>query len=185
MWSLYFFSPIFFSLKDILLKDHAEVDGDVMMRAFQRSAKAKPLHRSNLVGFKVKFSKADEPLFFLLSYLNIYFIFLLVQLYFPSFYEDHWFVFVVDIKDRKFVFLDSFYSELHAYQQYVREKMVCFVSPALLFFFVFLIKCFDDLFIFSVLDSRILILVGQICQDWYEVQWIWYYISKCAQAVSR
>jgi hypothetical protein len=52
--------------------------------------------------------------------------FLFVQLYFPTFYEDHWFVFVVDIKDKKFVFLDSFFSEVHAYQQYVREKMVLF-----------------------------------------------------------
>ena len=78
--------------------------------------------------------------FLLLSYLNIYFIFLLVQLYFLTFYEDHWFVFVVDIKDRKFVFLDSFYSELHAYQQYVREKMVCFDSSALFFCFVLVIN---------------------------------------------
>jgi len=51
-------------LKDNLLKDHAEVDGDVMMRAFQHSAKARPLDRSDLVGFKVKVSKVDEPLFF-------------------------------------------------------------------------------------------------------------------------
>ena len=55
---------MFLSLKDNLLKDHAEVDGDVMMRAFQHSAKARPLDRSDLVGFKVKVSKVDEPLFF-------------------------------------------------------------------------------------------------------------------------
>ena len=122
-----------FIFKDNLLKDHGEVDGDAMMRAFQRSAKARPLHRSDLVGFEVKFSKVDDPLFFCFLIFVFIVIFLLVQLYFPTFYEDHWFVFVVDIKDRKFVFLDSFYSELHAYQLYVREKMVCFVSSALFF----------------------------------------------------
>ena len=154
------------SLKDNLLKDHGEVDGDAMMRAFQRSAKARPLHRSDLVGFEVKFSKVDGPFYFFCFLILVFIvIFLLVQLYFPTFYEDHWFVFVVDIKDRKFVFFDSFYSKLHAYQQYAREKMVCFVSPALLFFFVFLIKCFDDLFMFSDPDSRIPILVEQVCQD--------------------
>ena len=64
---------MFLSLKDNLVKDHAKVDGDVMMRAFQRSAKAKPLHRSDLVGFEVKFSKVDGPFyFFLLSYFSIY-----------------------------------------------------------------------------------------------------------------
>ena len=63
-------------MKDNLLKDHAEVDGDVMMRAFQRSAKARPLHRSDLVGFKVMFSKVDEPFFsfaFLFEYLFYFF----------------------------------------------------------------------------------------------------------------
>lgn len=44
---------IFLSLKDYLLKDHDEVDGDVMMKAFQRSAKARPLYRSDLVSCKV------------------------------------------------------------------------------------------------------------------------------------
>ncbi|OQU78171.1 hypothetical protein SORBI_3009G170600 [Sorghum bicolor] len=85
----YFFSNI----SENLLKDHDEVAGDVMMRAFDRSSKARPLFQSNM-------------------------------LYFPTFYEDHWFVFVVDIKDKKFVFLDSYYSEVHAYQQYVRAKMI-------------------------------------------------------------
>jgi len=49
-----------------------------------------------------------------------------MQLYFPTFYEGHWFVFVVDIKDNKFVFLDSLYTEVHAYHEYVRGKMVWF-----------------------------------------------------------
>lgn len=60
-----------------------------------------------------------------------------MQLYFPTFYEDHWFVFVVDIKDKKFVFLDSFYSQIHAYQQYVREKMVQFWFISFYLFFLY------------------------------------------------
>jgi hypothetical protein len=39
---------IFFS-KENLLKDHDEVAGDVMMRAFDRSSKARPLFQSNMV----------------------------------------------------------------------------------------------------------------------------------------
>lgn len=92
-----------------------------MMKAFSRSSKSRPLHRSDLVGFKIMFSQVHESFLFS-DYIYLFYIFM--QLYFPTFYEDHWFVFVVDIKDKKFVFLDSFYSENHAYQQYVRQKMV-------------------------------------------------------------
>ncbi|XP_066347967.1 uncharacterized protein [Miscanthus floridulus] len=85
----YFFPNIL----DNLLKDHDEIFGHVMMKAFERSAKSRPLFKSDV-------------------------------LYFPTFYEDHWFVFVVDIKDNKFVFLDSLYTEVHAYHEYVRGKMI-------------------------------------------------------------
>ncbi|CAL4903648.1 unnamed protein product [Urochloa decumbens] len=39
------------------------------------------------------------------------------MLFFPSFYDEHWFVFVVDMKERKYVMLDSLYKEDDEYQQ--------------------------------------------------------------------
>uniref|UniRef100_A0A0A8ZU00 Ubiquitin-like protease family profile domain-containing protein n=1 Tax=Arundo donax TaxID=35708 RepID=A0A0A8ZU00_ARUDO len=46
------------------------------------------------------------------------------MLFFPTFYENHWFLFVVDIKDSKFVFLDSYYSKDDKYQEHVRDRMI-------------------------------------------------------------
>ncbi|KAF8686659.1 hypothetical protein HU200_043489 [Digitaria exilis] len=45
------------------------------------------------------------------------------MLYFPICHEDHWFVFVVDIKDKKYVILDSFFTRTDEYQQILSEKM--------------------------------------------------------------
>lgn len=45
------------------------------------------------------------------------------MLFFPTFFQDHWFVFVVDIKDHKYVLLDSFFKKDDEYQVYVRERM--------------------------------------------------------------
>ncbi|OQU85390.1 hypothetical protein SORBI_3004G230700 [Sorghum bicolor] len=45
-------------------------------------------------------------------------------LFFPCFHDEHWFVFVVDIKDRSFVFLDSYYALHDEYQADVRDRMI-------------------------------------------------------------
>ncbi|KAL6656605.1 hypothetical protein ACP70R_004385 [Stipagrostis hirtigluma subsp. patula] len=45
-------------------------------------------------------------------------------LFFPTLFENHWFVFVVDIKDNYFVFLDPFYKKDDDYQQHVRQRMI-------------------------------------------------------------
>ncbi|CAL5083223.1 unnamed protein product [Urochloa decumbens] len=45
------------------------------------------------------------------------------MLFSPSFYDDHWFIFVVDIKQRKYVMLDSLYKEDDDYQLYVSQRM--------------------------------------------------------------
>ncbi|CAL4911134.1 unnamed protein product [Urochloa decumbens] len=45
------------------------------------------------------------------------------MLFFPTFYDEHWFVFVVDIKGRKYVMLDSFFKEDDEYQQYASQRM--------------------------------------------------------------
>ncbi|XP_039805184.1 uncharacterized protein LOC120669513 [Panicum virgatum] len=46
------------------------------------------------------------------------------NLYFPICINDHWFVFVVDIKDRKFVFLDSLYHKDHEFQEIARDRLI-------------------------------------------------------------
>jgi len=46
------------------------------------------------------------------------------QLFFPTCYQGHWFVFIVDIKDHCFVFLDSHYSSEDEFHSHVREMMV-------------------------------------------------------------
>ncbi|KAG0537436.1 hypothetical protein BDA96_03G148200 [Sorghum bicolor] len=45
-------------------------------------------------------------------------------LFFPCLYDEHWFVFVVDIKDRSFVFLDSYYGLQDEYQVEMRNKLI-------------------------------------------------------------
>ncbi|KAL6658105.1 hypothetical protein ACP70R_003691 [Stipagrostis hirtigluma subsp. patula] len=45
-------------------------------------------------------------------------------LFFPIQFECHWFVFIVDIKDRYFVFLDSYYGKDSPYQQHCRDRLI-------------------------------------------------------------
>ncbi|CAL4986496.1 unnamed protein product [Urochloa decumbens] len=46
------------------------------------------------------------------------------NLFFSILFSNHWTVFVVYIKDKKFVFLDSLHHKDHEYQEIVRESMV-------------------------------------------------------------
>ncbi|KAL6629372.1 hypothetical protein ACP70R_029137 [Stipagrostis hirtigluma subsp. patula] len=45
-------------------------------------------------------------------------------LFFPTLFENHWSVFVVDIKDNYFVFLDSFYNKDDQYQDFLRDRLI-------------------------------------------------------------
>ncbi|XP_021314320.1 uncharacterized protein LOC8075699 isoform X2 [Sorghum bicolor] len=83
----------FSNIGDQLLKDVDSANEDILRRAFTRSSKTRPLHRSDL-------------------------------LFFPCFYEEHWFVFVVDIKDQCFVFLDSYYVLQPEFQVEVRDRLI-------------------------------------------------------------
>jgi len=47
-----------------------------------------------------------------------------MQLYFPICVNNHWFVFVLDIKDHKFVFLNSLYPKGHEFQEIARDYLV-------------------------------------------------------------
>lgn len=46
------------------------------------------------------------------------------RLYFPSVYELHWFVFVVDIKGHNFIFLDSLHGEDSSYHKKASKKLI-------------------------------------------------------------
>jgi len=46
------------------------------------------------------------------------------RLHFPALYEDHWFLFAVDIKTRNFLFLDSYYGQASKLHQQVDEKLI-------------------------------------------------------------
>jgi len=45
------------------------------------------------------------------------------MLFYPTFFLDHWFVFVVDIKDRMYVILDSVFKKDDEYQVFVRGRL--------------------------------------------------------------
>jgi len=47
------------------------------------------------------------------------------RLNFPSLYDNHWFVFAVDMKARKFLFLDLLYGESSPLHQKVDNMLVC------------------------------------------------------------
>jgi hypothetical protein len=49
---------------------------------------------------------------------------LALQLFFPIYHDDHWFIFVVAIQDGYFVFLDSFFNEDESYQTEPRSLIV-------------------------------------------------------------
>ncbi|CAL5070395.1 unnamed protein product [Urochloa decumbens] len=46
------------------------------------------------------------------------------KLCFPICKDEHWFVFIVDLKNKLFVFLDSFYDENHSFQINARSNLV-------------------------------------------------------------
>ncbi|XP_048544892.1 uncharacterized protein LOC125523872 [Triticum urartu] len=46
------------------------------------------------------------------------------ELFFPTLHEDHWFVFLVDLKARQFIFLDSKYAENSEYHTNIKNMMI-------------------------------------------------------------
>ncbi|XP_039815299.1 uncharacterized protein LOC120678216 [Panicum virgatum] len=57
------------------------------------------------------------------------------MLFFPTCFQDHWFVFIVDIKDRKYVILDSFNKQNDEFQEIVRDRLVSILCCYYLFYF--------------------------------------------------
>ncbi|RLN27552.1 hypothetical protein C2845_PM05G15860 [Panicum miliaceum] len=46
------------------------------------------------------------------------------KLCFPVCHDAHWFVFIVDLKNKYFIFMDSIYNQFHAFQIFVRNKII-------------------------------------------------------------
>jgi hypothetical protein len=86
------------------------------VESFSLSNKAKSLHLSDgVVNIHLFLLYISFFIFFVDFFCTVVLIYLLsssffLQLYFPSVYDDHWFVFLVDMKYQNFIFLDSFYS---------------------------------------------------------------------------
>ena len=77
----------------------------------------------------------------LFIFLYVYLIlFICFQLFFPILHEKHWFVFVVDINDRYFVFLDSLYSRNSEYRQDIEGRLCMY--------FLFFLLQFDCLLLY-------------------------------------
>jgi len=51
-------------------------------------------------------------------------IFFCLQLFFPVLYCEHWFLFVVDLKQKMFLFLDSYFSKDDDYSVLTRRKLI-------------------------------------------------------------
>jgi hypothetical protein len=87
-----------------------------------------------------------------------------LQLYFPTFYDDHWFVFVVDINDSKFVFLDSYYKKDDEFHNYIRDLMVrVFIVSSFSFVIIFYVLYLYNIICFC-LDPILYSLVEQVCK---------------------
>ncbi|KAL5654141.1 hypothetical protein ACJX0J_033460, partial [Zea mays] len=46
------------------------------------------------------------------------------KLYFPVCHANHWFLFIVDLKNKRFVFMDSYFDEEDPFQCFVRDKLI-------------------------------------------------------------
>ncbi|KAL5677662.1 hypothetical protein ACJX0J_013793, partial [Zea mays] len=46
------------------------------------------------------------------------------KLYFPVCHSKHWFLFIVDLKNKRYVFLDSYFDEDDPFQCFVRDKLI-------------------------------------------------------------
>jgi hypothetical protein len=132
----------FLSLKqDYLLEKWKNEDTRIIWKqkaveSFTLSNKARSLHLSDGIFFcSSMIPKFIICCFYYSSLSN--FVFYMLQLYFPSVFDDHWFVFMVDMKYRNFIFLDSYYSQQSSYQKKVANLLVI-TNFFCTFFFVIL-----------------------------------------------
>jgi hypothetical protein len=80
-----------------------------------------------------------------LFYLNLF-----LQLYFPVCHGNHWFLFIVDLKNKRFVFMDSYFDEEDPFQCFVRDKLVSAFFLLHVFCFLVYIIYFIDIYLFFI-----------------------------------
>uniref|UniRef100_A0A0E0JRF1 Ubiquitin-like protease family profile domain-containing protein n=1 Tax=Oryza punctata TaxID=4537 RepID=A0A0E0JRF1_ORYPU len=90
----------FSSIGDDLLKDRSVTNFSVVKKCFDGASLARPVHTCNLVTF------------------------------FPIIKNHHWFVFAIDLKAKRFIFLDSLYDEESPYHEEFRPKLISNFSLA-------------------------------------------------------
>ena len=101
-----------------------------------------------------------------LFYLNLFF-----QLYFPVCHANHWFLFIVDLKNKRFVFMDSYFDEEDPFQCFVRDKLVS-AFFLLHVFFVFL--CILYILLIFILFHFFLMLCVFFLIRVFKVLWLLY-----------
>lgn len=80
-----------------------------------------------------------------------------MQLFFPVLHGKHWFLFVVDLKHKLFIILDSYFSRSDSFCVYTRNKMVSsmvsnwdfFLYVIVVVFFVFCVTCLLPIIFFD------------------------------------
>jgi len=92
-------------------------------------------------------------------------IFFCLQLFFPVLYCEHWFLFVVDLKQKMFLFLDSYFSKDDDYSVLTRRKLVS-LWPCIWFEFradVINLLLYLMLYDIVCLDTQVLSCMGYVC----------------------
>lgn len=98
-------------------------------KCFDGAASARKLHLCDMVNCLLIFLVTFFKMIYVYTEYNITYIFfnllpLIFSFFFPINHLDHWFLFVVDIKDRMLVFLDSLHHKSDPYFDPIIPMMV-------------------------------------------------------------
>uniref|UniRef100_A0A0E0LVI0 Ubiquitin-like protease family profile domain-containing protein n=1 Tax=Oryza punctata TaxID=4537 RepID=A0A0E0LVI0_ORYPU len=96
------------SIGDQLIADLSIPALEKVNNSFSGASRARKLHLCDM---------------FFLSCTFIYFSCFL-RLFFPIYYNEHWFLFIIDIKDRMLVFLDTLHNEGHEYFEPIMSLLI-------------------------------------------------------------
>lgn len=105
-----------------MMEYNSQFEVEDLRKSFLGANSALKLHRSNKVValFLLYFKKIFMHFsIFILNFSQSVF-----QLYFPVCHSKHWFLFIVDLKNKRYVFLDSYFDEDDPFQCFVRDKLV-------------------------------------------------------------
>lgn len=102
--------------------DPSFADAEKVQKSFEGAAKARRLDLCDMV-------LLCNPYYILVLYISLFIICffdddLFLQLFFPIHYQQHWFLFIVDVKDRMFVFVDSKHEEHSEFYENLKTFVV-------------------------------------------------------------